>query len=494
MFSPKLIRLLQPLNGHQWNRLERFVASPYFNDKEELCSLLALLRASLQQSSSLKRLDKHYVWNGLFPEDTYNDLQLRRMSSDLIQLIYAFLSLEARGESPLAVNNDLLKVLIEHRAWKKHFAGMVKKQEGILARRQRMSADLQYEAFRFRRLHHRFEESTRPKQVGLDNLVDSDARLDRFYILEKLRNYADLVGYRSFYAKRAELHFPEALEAFIAGHEALEQPLPRAYWLVVQMLTRGREGDTYFQQLRELIQEKRAHFPLKDLRTLYVHLYNYLVILKINPGESAGYKKLFELYQFALDGEILFVGGKLQFQTYKNIVSTALHVKAFDWVEAFIQAYTPCLPQVHQKNALTYNLAKLHFHRGEYGQVIDQLRQVEYEDVVYALGSRLMLLKTYYELDEHLSLDSLLDSFRIYLRRSSKVARETRRQYQNLIRFVKRLIALPPGKSRKLDALAVEVQDCKALAAKDWLLEKLREWDPGLALAPVPEEGTEAQG
>ncbi len=494
MFSPKLVQLLEPLNGHQWNRLERFVASPYFNEKEELCSLLALLKEAFQQPALVKRFDKHYVWDRLFPEDAYNDLQLRRLSSDLIQLIYAFLSLEVRKESPLTVNNDLLKALIEHRSWKKHFAGVVKKQEGILAKCRRMSADLRYEAFRFRRLHHRFEESTRPKKVGLDNLAGSDAQLDRFYILEKLRNYADLVGYRSFYAKRAELHFPESLEAFIAGHEALDQPLLRAYWLVVQMLTREREGDTHFQELRELIQEKRAHFPLKDLRTLYVHLYNYLVILKINPGESAGYKKLFELYQFALDGELLFVSGKLQFQTYKNIVSTALHVKAFDWVEAFIQAYTPCLPQVHQKNALTYNLAKLHFHRGEYEQVIDQLRQVEYEDVVYALGSRLMLLKTYYELDEYLSLDSLLDSFRIYLRRSSKVGAGAPCDSLDLCVLCNGLSALPPGKWRKLESLAVEVQEGKALAAKDWLLEKLRECDPGLAVEPEVEGEMEAEG
>jgi len=476
MLSPKLLSLLRPLNGHQWNRLVRFVASPYFNENEWLGRLLDLLKVEIRETPFDKRLSKQYVWEHLFPHEPYNDLQLRRLCSDLIQLTYAFLSVEARSELPLAQGNDLLNTLAEKRAWKKHFAGMARKQEKHLVAGPAGQPGFWREAFGYHRLKHRFEESTQPKEVSLDNLVLSDAYLDHYFLLEKLRNYADSLGYRSFYAKTVRLHFPDALAAFVAEHEALQQPLIRAYWLVIQMLSEEAEGDRYFEQLKTLIRDHLDQFPQKDLRSLYVHLYNYLVILKINPGESSGYTKLFQLYQFALEGEILFVGGKLQYQTYKNIISTALHVKAFDWTKQFIQDYTDRIPLAHQTNALTYNLAKLHFHQGEYEKVIEQLRRVEYEDVVYALGSRLMLLKTYYELDELLSLDSLLDSFRIYLRRNRNLSRDTRQQYQNLIRFVRRLSTLPPGKSKKLNALEAEVRQCSALASKDWLMAKIAEW------------------
>ena len=144
-------------------------------------------------------------------------------------------------------------------------------------------------------------------------------------------------------------------------------------------------------------------------------------------------------------------------------------------MEYFIQHYTEKLSAEHRANALTYNLAKVYFHQAEYDKVIEQLREVEYQSPVYALGSKLLLLLTYFEMGEFLALDSLLDSFRIYLRRNQQISREVKQQYLNVIRFARKLSRINPGDEKRLLKIEQQVQNCKTLAARQWLQEKIAE-------------------
>ena len=144
-------------------------------------------------------------------------------------------------------------------------------------------------------------------------------------------------------------------------------------------------------------------------------------------------------------------------------------VKEYQWVENFIQIHTKSLPKEKRDNALTYNLAKVYFSQKKYNQVIEQLREVEYKNHVYALGGKLILLKTYYELQEYIALDSLIDSFRIYIRRNKIISREVKQQYLNMLRFVKKLSSTIPGDKKALEKIRAQIDKCKALAGKKWL-------------------------
>ena len=107
--------------------------------------------------------------------------------------------------------------------------------------------------------------------------------------------------------------------------------------------------------------------------------------------------------------------------------------------------------------------------------MIEQLREVEYQNLVYALGAKLMLLKTYYELKEFLALDSLIDSFRIYLRRNKLISADVKQQYLNVLRFVRKLSSVPPYNRNAINRIREQIDRCKALADKKWILEKLEE-------------------
>ena len=91
------------------------------------------------------------------------------------------------------------------------------------------------------------------------------------------------------------------------------------------------------------------------------------------------------------------------------------------------------------------------------------------------MGSKLLLMRTYYELGEYNALDSLLESFRIYLLRNKQLTKETNLQYAMIIRMIKRLSNINPNNKAQVNDLAEKIKASTNNVAKQWLLEKVQE-------------------
>ena len=135
----------------------------------------------------------------------------------------------------------------------------------------------------------------------------------------------------------------------------------------------------------------------------------------------------FEIYQTLLEKGIIFKNGELLPWDYKNIVTLGLRLKEFEWIEGFIKNFNHKLPAKFQENALTYNLANLYFSQKRYDDVIRLLSTVEYKGLYYALDGRWLLLRTYYELQEMEAMESLVESFRIFLLRNKLLSKTKQR-------------------------------------------------------------------
>ncbi len=92
--------------------------------------------------------------------------------------------------------------------------------------------------------------------------------------------------------------------------------------------------------------------------------------------------------------------------------------------------------------------------------------------MLHNLDARRMLLRSYFELGEFSALDSLLDSFTIFLRRRRDVG-YLRQNYLNLIRFTKKLLQVPAAEKGARERLRREIEETKALAEREWLLQKV---------------------
>ncbi len=485
MVSQKLVDLLSTFNRKERQQFLRYLNSPLFNENNKLLKLFELVIQLIEKQKNVKdqQLDKKYVWKQLYGKKAYRDVQLRRLSSELTSHANQFLAINRFLCLPGEASNLLLPILVD-RKLPKHFHGIVRQTRRAIEKSEYRDANHHFQLYRLSRSNHYQAERGATKVESLEHLEMADRQLDVFYAAQKLRNYCDALHYElnapSYKKKtsqpKAKLQLPPSFIEYLTREGLLKEPAVEAYFLVSRMLTEPDE-EAHFRRLKKFLSKKAALFSRPEQYNLYIFLTNYCTDTKINFGRQEYIGELFEIFKSMLNNDLILDNGILDPQYYKNIITVGLYVKAFDWVEQFIQQYTAKLPVENQENALNYNLANLYFHQQQYEKVIEQLREVEYKDAVYALGGKLILLKTYYELDETLVLDSLIESFRIYLRRNRVISREVRQQYLNELRFVKQLSRVMPGDRKAVRKIRQQVTECKALADRKWILEKIEEME-----------------
>lgn len=196
-------------------------------------------------------------------------------------------------------------------------------------------------------------------------------------------------------------------------------------------------------------------------------------VKRINMGHTEYNKELFELYKVMIEKRIIFNNDILSPWTYKNIASVGLRLKEYEWTKGFIDTYHENVDEAYRDSAYAYNLAYYHFSQGEYKEALWKLHEVEFNDVFFHLDTKTMLLKIYYELDDVEPLLSLIDAFKVYLKRNKHISGYMKTSYRNLIKFVQKSLRLPSGDKDKWKRLKEEVNQVKHVASFTWLIEQI---------------------
>ena len=117
-------------------------------------------------------------------------------------------------------------------------------------------------------------------------------------------------------------------------------------------------------------------------------------------------------------------------------------------------------------------MARLFFEKDEYQQVIQLLNAMKIDELTVQLDVKVILLKTYYELEEWNVLFSLIDSFKIFLRRKKGLGYH-KDNYTNIIKYVKQLNNLNHYDKEAVKKLKEQIAETHLLTEKKWLLEKI---------------------
>jgi len=304
-----------------------------------------------------------------------------------------------------------------------------------------------------------------------EKLWSADVHLEYFYLTQKLKYYVSWLLFSRSRTTEKEVVLPSWLLESLDKEPYNEVPLLIIYQKIIDCLNEP-EDEQHFKLLLEKIESQGRYLSKSDLRESYQIAQNYCAI-KINQGKREYYREMFEIFKKIIQKEVLLEGGNLSEGLFKNIVTVGLGVGEFNWTENFIEKYTSHLPSDIRENARTFNLASLHFHQKKYQQVIGLIRDVEYSDVVYTLSAKQLLVRTYFELGEILALDSLIDSFKIFLRRNKLISKSHKREYLNFLNFVKNLTILSADDNRKMAKLRARIETASSITPKKWLLEKI---------------------
>jgi len=250
-----------------------------------------------------------------------------------------------------------------------------------------------------------------------------------------------------------------------------EIPAVQIYFYCYKTLIQPNDHQT-FASIKKHLNQVSEIFPDDELRDIYVLAINFC-IRQLNAGERQYIQEAFNLYRLGLARKVFLENASLSRFTYRNILNLSLALSEWEWSLEYLHEFAQYLPAKDRDNIFRYNLATYYFRRPDYDRALELLRQVEFRDVLYNFDARRMLLRIYYDRQEYQALESLLESFYLYVQRHPGAGYH-REMYQNLVRFTKRLIKIKPNEPAEWNRLKTDIEQTKHLAERDWLLSQIK--------------------
>ena len=471
MKGSKLSEILSSIPQKEWRELKEYVSSPFFNKNRHLVDLLDVIyKALFYQKKEFPT--KKYVWGKLFSDEPFKEQRLFILMSKLDKLCSDYINYQYFKQNDLTYQMFMLRASLSRRI-PKHFKQTFKNTEDNLEKQLKKNPKYHYHDYFLRqdyllRVEEDFDHHQNARKRNVIGVIQS---LDNYYLVTKLR-------YLCIFLNRKDLLQVEEQTEINAFLDYLDQfdlsklVILRMYQLTLLTLM-NPEIEGNYHTLKALLNEHQNNLSKQEKEEFYLYLQNYL-IKKLNAGKVM-YRDLFLLYQDMLENVLLIKGGSLNLQYFKNIVTTALRLEEFEWVQKFIVENYKKLPKADQDDAFCYNMGNMYFYQQKFHEAMINLLQVKSRNLSYYLGAKSILLKSYYELGEQEALFSLTHSFGIYIRRNKIMSDSSKRNYLNMVKFFKRLSKLPKGNLKKAERLLEKLNETSHVMEKQWLLRKIRE-------------------
>lgn len=478
MENSRLVRYIQELAPKQREKFRQFVISPYFNQHQKTIELLKIILKEIDRAKP--KLSKVSVHRRLFPKSDYDEQQLHNVMSYLKRLYYRFLSISHFEQQDFREEVITLEAAYENNQFDvlKNRGKQLEKQ---LNRRDYRDSDYFLADYRLHKLlgYYGAHYEDRSKSSVFQSMLDA---LDRYFIIEKLRNSCHLTANMIIQNTHYEFHFlTELLTHIEKNREKYEQDKAVILYHTVLMSLREESNPDHYLRMKSMLEEDVASLGPVQREDLYGFASNYC-IRQINLGQDEFRRELFQLYKHGLRIGLIMQNGMLSEWNYKNITALGCSLKEYEWTEDFIQEYKDMLPAHRRENAYNYNLAHLYYNKKQYSEALSVLLLVQFTDVKYHLNTSFLLLRTYFALKDTEALLSLIDTFRIYVIRNRKITTDQKRGYTNFLRFAKKLVLIRhqaavysrQSVEEKLEELAKKVESTSNVINKYWLLEECK--------------------
>ena len=468
MQKSHLLNLFLTLSNAEIRNIQVWLSTPIHNKRKELVILFDWMCAEREKEGE-ERFTKQAAFKKLFPNKTYKDASIRILMSYLLKAIQDFLVYQKITEQHLD-NQIHLANIYQERKLDKRLQQLIKNIKEKQASQPFRDADFyQREFLIFREENTFLAKQSRSRPMSLQKMDDA---LEINFIIQKLAQSCLTVSHQNVYKSDYQIGLLPEILAYIEQNDLLHIPAINLYYQGYKFLSEEENG-TYFETFRKLIVQHQDIFPPAEIRVLYIMAINHC-IQKINQESGSTYlQEAFSLYRLGIEKNFLLTNGIISRFTYRNIVSSGLKLKEFDWVIDFIHEYKKNLDRVFRESTFYYCLSRYYYEIGNYKEAMKILQQDKYTDLISNLAAKTLLIKIYYEHQENDVLDYFLISFEAFIKRKKEIGYH-KANYLNIIRLMKKMQALPLyNKAAKLK-LKEEVSSTQPLTERAWFLEQLK--------------------
>lgn len=458
------LELVDKLHTSEYAELERFIAFRFPRLRVDVIELLRVLQSNGNQS-----LTRHEIHNLIYSGKPFDDKKIRYLLTDLNRAIFQYFSHKQLQKRESDQSIMLLRELAE-RECNRSFSKQYNQEQIRIQNNGSIDSNT---------LHHQYSMASLKAEYDIghgqrssETFEQSSEFLDHYFVAKKLQISAEKINLNFILKKEWTDPFLRNILEQIDKGMFDNSPYIQLYRLIIKTLT-NPENESVFEQLKRRTPGLISKLSETELTDLYQYLLNYC-IRRINAGRLSFQNELLEVYKMALKDGALLTDGKITQWDFKNIVTISLRTQQVDFALDFIDSYSNNLPDNHRSNAVAYNLANIHFAKGEYRAAIKQLQEVDLDDVFYRLDARSILLKCFYELDDTDALHYHATAFRSTLNRNRKISDNQRKLYLNLIKHTLSL-SNAGGIPAKVNLIKKRISEKPNVADLRWLESKIAE-------------------
>lgn len=466
MQDSRLIEIFQQLHKKELRELGKFVRSPFHNQRKDVVRLYEYLVEWLRKGKK-ENLSKEITFPVIFPKEKYDEKKIRYTMSFLYQAIKSFLAYQEFTAHPIQEQTAVVKVF-RKKGLSRLFKQELRIAQTMIAKQPIRNQQYHLQNYQLQQERYRFtQQETRTEALGLEEL---SSELDQFYIASKLSQSANALTHQALHQSNFKPDFLPEILNYLNQKDFSHNPAIAIYFHCLKILTE-EESLPYFKKLRILMEQYSSAFPPRELQDIYTFALNYC-IKRLNARNDLFHREALLLYQEGLEKEVFLENGVLSRFNYKNIVALGLGLGDLPWVEQFIEAYKAYLDKKYRESTYRFNLAMLHYKKGNYDEAMLLLQKVGTSDTFNNLNARRMLVRIYYAQGAEEALYSLLDSFQNYIYRKKELGYH-RALYLNFVKFTRRLLQLNRYDQEQVTQLREEIEETTIVAEKVWLLEQL---------------------
>lgn len=480
MLKTKSLNILKTLTKTEFSTFADFVSSPYFNKNSNLVKLTAFLKNHHPEfnSDSLNNLN---LYNTIFPGKKYNDNILKNLLSEYYRLCLSFLEHESFGnDSRLKLKKQVSE--LNKRGLDKFF---LKSTEQLKRDVSENSFDSNYFkdiVFINNEMAHYL--SVRSRQHEAFGCIEEIASSQLFdFLVAHYKTRANLVLIGDYYKRQGkEIKFLKLAALFndesIIEHIKSNYPedfifIAPYYYALNAVLDSG--DNSHYYKLKEIVAKHLSEFSFKE-KFLLLSTAENVCAMKINSGNNAFTRELFELNIIKLENNVFSYSGSSSFHPslFRNICKTAVDLGELSWAQKFINDYKDFLPGDDKDNTVNYCVILVSMKSKDYDLVLRTAQKIELNSPFYKLEVRSIMMMVFYENGHYEEALNLCETFRKFLLYNSELSEFQKQMYINFTLIFSELVHYKYSGDLKYLKNAEKIyRENSSIGLKDWLFEKI---------------------
>lgn len=466
MYSSKLVNIFLQLNRKEKQHLKLWIKSPISNSRKDVVDLFDFIYS--KRSIYPNNVNREDAYKSLYPNSKYDDKQMRYIMSFATQCMEEFLAYNQWKKNNTQERLDLI-ININHKNLNAYaFQEINVLQHDLHKQPLRNSSYYHYSYLLCVEQYRLQSKNKRNEDFDLQAISDN---LHYYTISEILKHACVCLSLEQVSYKKFNFYLTDQCIELIESNDKFKKvPSVYVYYLCYKISVAGNEQ--LFKEIHEAIYKYERHFNEGELKDIFIIVINYC-IAELNIGKQEYAKYAYQLYLYSLQKGYLLDNGELSRFTFKNIAFIGIKkLKDFKSVENFIEKFKHMLNKEYRESTVLFNTATLCVEKKDYKKAMQILQKVEFEDVLWNINAKSMLLRIYYEEREYDSMLSMTSSLKLYLRRQKEIGIYKIR-YMNMINFCLKLHKHVGASTNTKEKLLDEARSNSSLHEKDWIIEMI---------------------